>query len=444
MIQRNGHDNAAEMDQLWKRCLLASTILLLFSLAFAVVSLDSPTALATPTAFPSSISFTPIASGLSNPVHVTNAGDARLFIVEQFGKIKILKNGSILGTPFLDLGASGTNEITAGGERGLLSVAFPPNYVKKGWFYVYYTDLSGNLQISRFRLTANADVADSTSEQKVINIPHPGQSNHNGGQLQFGRDGFLYIGTGDGGGSGDQPNNAQNPSMMLGKMLRINVEPMINSGASPPLGFTPVFTTYLPLLFSVLNPPVTYTIPVTNPFTSTIPFKPEIWAWGLRNPFRFSFDRANGDLFIGDVGQNCWEEIDYTPAISSGMNFGWHITEGFHGFDPANQSNCTLPDPNFITLTKPITAYDHTQGNAVIGGYVYRGSTYSLTNLYGTYLYSDEGSGRFWGAQQTGGMWSTKFFTLTSFRPSSFGEDQFGELYFVDYAGGGLYQVKTP
>jgi len=428
---------------------------LFFCLALGAITLalfaraaETPNAFAAPNTFPSSISFQSVATGLTQPVHVTNAGDARLFIVEQTGKIKILKSGSILGTPFLDLGSTGANKISTGSERGLPSVAFPPKYAGKGWFYVYYTDASGNLAIARYRVTGNADVADPNSEQMIINIPHPGQSNHNGGQLQFGRDGFLYLAPGDGGGGGDQfgtIGHGQDLTQLLGKILRLNVEPGYNPNPPPVISFTPAYTYYLPLLMSgPITPPLTYTIPITNPFTSTVGARGEVWAYGLRNPWRFSFDRTNGDLYIGDVGQNCYEEIDYTPAISSGMNFGWRITEGFHGFNPSNFNDCTLPDPNFITLTKPITAYDHSQGVAVIGGYVYRGSTYSLTNLYGTYLFSDEGSGRFWGAQFNGSAWVTTQFTDTTFSPSSFGEDQNGEMYFADYGGGAIYKIKTP
>lgn len=442
MSIRDHHDSRDPFKPILALC----CIVLLVTLSLFAQIGQAPNASAAPNAFPNSISFTQITTGLSSPVHVTNARDNsnRLFIVEQGGKIRILKNGSVLGTPFLDLGASGANRISLGSERGLLSVAFPPNYASKGWFYVYYTDLSGNLAIARYRVTANADVADPNSEQMILNIPHPGQSNHNGGQLQFGRDGFLYLAPGDGGSGGDPNQNGQNLNALLGKILRLNVEPGYNPISPQVISFTPAYTLYLPLVMNLITPPLTYTIPITNPFTSTVGARSEIWAYGLRNPFRFSFDRANGDLYIGDVGQNCYEEIDYTPAISRGMNFGWRITEGFHGFDPLDFNDCALPDPNLITLTKPITAYDHSQGNAVIGGYVYRGTTYSLTNLAGTYLYSDEGSGRFWGALFSGGIWSTKFFTYTSFNPSSFGEDQNGELYFVDYGGGALYQIKTP
>lgn len=429
------------------RALSLSLALCVITLALFAQSAETPTVSAAPNTFPASISFQTMATGLSQPVHVTNAGDGsgRLFIVERAGRIRIY-NGSLLATPFLSITA---RVQTGGQEEGLLSVAFPPNYASKGWFYVYYVDLSGNLQISRFR--ASGDIADSNSEQKILNIPHPGQQNHNGGQLQFGRDGFLYLAPGDGGGGGDPNNNAQTLGVLLGKILRINVEPGYNPNPLT-LSFTPQYTIYLPLVMGIITPPLTYTIPITNPFTSTVGARGEVWAYGLRNPWRFSFDRGDtngngrGDLYIGDVGQNCWEEIDYTPAISSGMNFGWRITEGFHGFDTSNFNNCSFPDPNLITLTKPITAYDHSSqgGVAIVGGYVYRGSTYSLTNLYGTYLFSDEGSGRFWGAQSSGGVWATKLFTTTGLRPSSFGENESGELFFVDYFGSGLYQVQTP
>lgn len=355
------------------------------------------------------ISLTPKLTGVSNPVFVTNAGDGsdRLFVVEQSGRIRVAQNGTLLPTPFLDI----RSRVLAGGEQGLLSVAFPPGYADKQHFYVYYTNAAGNLVIARYGLTADPNVADSNSEQIIITINHPTNTNHNGGQLAFGPDGYLYIGTGDGGGAGDPNNNAQNLASLLGKILRIDVE-------SP--GTT------------------SYTIPRTNPFlTTTDPtnqYRDEIWALGLRNPWRFSFDRQAGDLYIADVGQSAYEEVNFQPAASlGGENYGWRILEG--SFPYRSNGN----DTNGLVL--PVAEYDHTQGISVTGGYVYRGL--AAPRLQGIYLYGDFANGKIWGLRPSPTGWETQLLLDSPYGISSFGEDEQGNLYVADYSGGGVYQVTV-
>ena len=239
-----------------------------------------------------------IASGLSNPLFLTApSGDGRLFVVEQPGRIRILKQDALLGTPFLDL----SGRIAAGGEQGLLSLAFDPLYASNGRFYVYFTDLRGDIAIERYRvMPGNADQADPASGLRILSIPHPSYANHNGGLLAFGPDGYLYAGIGDGGGGGDPSGNAQNLGSLLGKLLRIDVS---NAVAGQ-----------------------TYAIPPSNPFIGQPGRQPEIWAYGLRNPWRYAFD--SDKLYIADVGQNLHEEVDVVPAAQGGINYGWNIMEG--------------------------------------------------------------------------------------------------------------------
>jgi glucose/arabinose dehydrogenase len=357
----------------------------------------------------STVSLTQRVTGLSNPVFVTHAGDSsdRLFVVEQSGRIRIVQNGTLVSTPFLNI----SNRLRSGGEEGLLSVAFSPNYATNGRFYVFYTNQVGNLVIARYQVSSNANIADPNSEQIILTINHPTYSNHNGGQLAFGPDGYLYIGTGDGGSGGDPANNAQNPNSLLGKILRIDVE-------SP--GVT------------------TYAIPSTNPFgVDKDPnnlVRDEIWAWGLRNPWRFSFDRQSGDLFIADVGQGSYEEINYQPASSTGgENYGWRIMEGSQPF--LSNGNDTAG------LILPVAEYDHSQGISVTGGYVYRGT--ADPRLQGIYFYGDFGSGRIWGLRRNTTGWETQMLLDSPYAVSTFGEDQQGNLYLADYFGGTIYQVTT-
>jgi glucose/arabinose dehydrogenase len=341
--------------------------------------------------------------GLSSPVHLTHAGDrsGRLFVVEQRGRIRIIKDGALLPEPFLDI----TGRVSCCGERGLLSAAFGPHFGEIGDFYVDYTDLNGDTTISRFSaLPAGSDTANPASEQVVLKIPQP-FSNHNGGQLAFGPDGYLYVGTGDGGSGGDPQNNAQNAASLLGKILRIDVQ----SGVDP------------------------YLVPSSNPFVGNPAYRPEIWALGLRNPWRFSFDRVTRDLWIGDVGQSAWEEVDFQPASSrGGANYGWRVMEGNHCYNPATCSTAGL--------VLPVAEYPHSGGDcSVTGGFRYRGLSYA--GLYGIYFYADYCTGRLRGLRATVPGWESHEFLLPGFSVSTFGEDEAGELYLADYGGGALYQV---
>ena len=342
-----------------------------------------------------------IASGFDHPVHLTHAGDGggRMFVVEQQGIIRIIKGGSVLPSPFLDI----AGKVLYGGERGLLSVAFPPDYASKEYFYVNYTrQPDGQTVVARYRVTGDPDVADESSEEVLLTVSQP-YANHNGGQLVFGpRDGYLYIGMGDGGSGGDPENHAQDTDSLLGKMLRIDVE----SGVAP------------------------YRVPAGNPFVGASDHRDEIWALGLRNPWRFSFDRSTDDLYIGDVGQNTWEEIDYEPAGSAGgVNFGWRCREGAHDFSR---------DCPSLPLTDPIAEYGRGDGGSVTGGYVYRGVR--CPALVGRYFYADYVSGKIWSMYKTGldpTTWSAPELELdTDLYISSFGEDEEGEIYIVDHAGG--------
>ncbi len=344
-----------------------------------------------------------ITTGLTSPLAITNAGDGsgRLFITEQTGYIRIWTGTTLLPAPFLDVHTL----VSCCGEQGLLSVAFHPNYAANGLFYVNYTDVAGNTEIVRYHVSANPNVADPASATILLTILQP-YVNHNGGQLQFGADGYLYIGMGDGGSGGDPLNNGQNLDVLLGKMLRIDVD-----GGAP------------------------YAIPPTNPFVGVPNTRPEIWAYGLRNPWRFSFDRLTHDLYIGDVGQNLWEEIDFQPAASpGGQNYGWRLMEGFHCYNPP--TNC-----DDGTLTLPILEYGHNPSCAVIGGYVYRGASYP--QLQGVYLYGDYCSGIIWGAiRDCAGAWSTTQLLQAPINISSFGEDEAGEMY-VTHLGGTVYKVTA-
>ncbi|MBI5879407.1 MAG: PQQ-dependent sugar dehydrogenase [Chloroflexi bacterium] len=344
-----------------------------------------------------------------DPVYVTHAGDGsgRLFVVQRSGQIRIFRNNQLSDAPFLSITA---RVGSASGEQGLLSVAFPSGFAGSQRFYVYYTDLAGTITISRFNVSANPDRADPSSETKIITIPHPTYSNHNGGQLQFGPDGFLYAGTGDGGSGGDPFNNALSTTVLLGKLLRIDPE-----SAYPGVP--------------------TYTVPASNPFAQTAGYRHEIWALGLRNPWRFSFDRLTGDLYIGDVGQGAWEEVDVQPAGSAGgQNYDWSCFEGFVPYAP-NAARCA----GAITHTAPVTAYPHGAECSVTGGYVYRGAQYA--QLAGRYIFGDFCSGRIWALSRAGNTWTTQDVGDATFQISSFGEDESGALYIAAYSEGRIYRL---
>ncbi len=351
-----------------------------------------------------------VTGNVTNPVYVTHAGDGsgRLFIVEQNGRIKVFDGTNLLAQPFLNI----TTQTLFSGEQGLLSMAFHPGYATNGHFYVYFTNTNGTSNVVA-RLTAtppSTNIVNASTLQTVLRIPHVNADNHNGGPLQFGPDGYLYIGTGDGGGGCDDSgagNNAQNLGLLLGKMLRIDVN----------------------------NFATNYTIPPGNPFVGVAGARPEIWAYGLRNPWRFSFDRLTGDLWIGDVGQDQREEVDMRPVSSTGgENYGWRLYEGFL------TNTCNVAFSN-VTSVLPVFDYDQTLGRcAVMGGYRYRGA--KISPLVGTYLYADECGGQVYGATLNAGAWSSVLLTDTVFTVTSFGEDQAGELYLTRYAtAGSIYQI---
>jgi uncharacterized protein (TIGR03437 family) len=341
-----------------------------------------------------------IAGGINAPTDIQNAGDGsgRLFLVEQAGLIRILRNGSLLSQPFLDI----RNRTKIDSERGLLGLAFPPGFAQKQRFYVNYTDLNGDTVVAMYRVSANPDLADAASETILLPIRQP-FPNHNGGQVRFGPDGYLYIGMGDGGGAGDPNGNGQNPASLLGKLLRIDVE----------------------------SEPGRYRVPPDNPFVNTSGARPEIWAVGLRNPWRFSFDRANSDLYIADVGQDTWEEVDYAPASSrGGENYGWNAMEGLVCY----RSGC-----NMSGLSLPVAVYSHNGGDcSVTGGFVYRGLL--SPGLRGAYLYGDYCTGRIRTLRREGQQWIGGVALRVSGQLTTFGEDEAGEIYVA--ASGNILRIE--
>jgi glucose/arabinose dehydrogenase len=350
-----------------------------------------------------------VVAGLQNPVYVTSApdGSGRLFVLEQAGRIRVVKNGALLPTPFLDI-----SDMTAkGGEQGLLGLAFHPSFRTNGLFYIYWTLANGDDAVNQYKVSStNPDVAARTSSKRVITFAHP-YDNHNGGMLTFDKAGYLFIGTGDGGGGGDPGNRAQSPNTLLGKILRINVNG-VTGGKQ-------------------------YTIPAGNPYVGKTGLD-EIWSYGLRNPWRFSFDRLTGDLWIGDVGQASYEEIDRSTVAGSnrgrGVNFGWRVMEGRHCYNPPTGCNTT-------GKLLPVVEYGHGEGCSVTGGYVYRGTR--VPSLYGRYVFADFCSGTIWSVPKGGASPMTKSLVMhTSMNISSFGEDATGELYVVD-RNGGIYRFGT-
>ena len=369
----------------------------------AVTSGKAATATVTYTSSTFSLRAQQIVEGLASPVYLTAPkNDPRLFIVEQAGRIRIVKDGVLLATPFLDI----TARVVSGGERGLLSLAFDPAYATNGRFYVYYTGAQGDIFVDRFTVSADPDVANTASDP-VITIQHRVNANHNGGLLLFGPDGMLYAGIGDGGGAGDVPNNAQNIDVLLGKILRLNV-------ATLP-----------------------YTIPAGNPFLGQ-PGADEIWAYGLRNPWRFAFDVPPGSapqLYIADVGQDALEEVDVADASAAGRNYGWHTMEGTQCYNPS--TGC-----NQAGLTLPIIQYDHSQGCSITGGFVYRGA--AIPEIQGLYFYSDYCSGFLRSFRFSGGTpVDQRDWAFTNIgNVTSFGVDAAGELYMLSASGRAYRVVK--
>lgn len=335
---------------------------------------------------PNAYQWQSIVSGLQRPDDLQADGSGRLFVIEKMGRIRIIQDGQLLETPFLDIS---DHVGSSGNEQGLLGLAFHPQYAQSGRFFVNYTDKNGDTVIARFQVSSDPNVADPNSEVKLLGVDQP-FPNHNGGVLTFGPDGYLYAGLGDGGSQGDPNGNGQNTNVLLGKILRLDVD-----SADP------------------------YAVPADNPFGN------EIWAYGLRNPWRISFDKLTGDLYIDDVGQNMWEEIDFLPKGSpGGANFGWSFREGAHDYKGGGPQD----------LIDPIAEYSHPEGGcSIIGGYVYRGS---MPEWNGIYLYGDWCTGFIWGLIHTDSGWQTQKLFDLDVNITSFGQDQSGELYLVSDNGG--------
>jgi len=361
---------------------------------------DLPASPSPPTGFPdpAAFSWSPIAAGLQSPIDIQTAGDDRLFIVEQRGVVRIVDENALRQEPFLDIR---DRVFDTGNEQGLLGLAFHPDFAANGAFYVNYTRGTGDTVIARFHAGVDPNRADPESEFVLLQIDQP-YPNHNGGRVVFGADGYLYIGTGDGGSQGDPEGRAQNPDSLLGKILRLDVD-----GGEP------------------------YAIPPENPFAAG-GGRPEIWALGLRNPWRSDFDPATGDLFIGDVGQNQWEEIDFVPAgAPAGLNFGWDRREGRASYEGDSS-------PAF---TDPVAVYSHAEGGcSVTGGEVIRDP--SLPEWQGIYLYGDFCSGLIWGLFRDGsGAWQNRLLFDSGFQITSFGSGVDGGVYVLDRAGG-VYRLR--
>jgi glucose/arabinose dehydrogenase len=347
-------------------------------------------------------------TGLDHPVDVTNAadGNGRLFVVEQAGTIRIVRDGALVERPFLDI----TSKVSSGGERGLLGLAFHPGFPTDPRFFVDYTDLDGNTVVAAYRVSAtDLDVADPASEEVLLHVDQP-FPNHNGGAVVFGPDGMLYIAFGDGGSGGDPMGNGQRLDTLLAKILRIDVDQPPNVGSTAP-----------------------YSIPAGNPFVGQAGKLPEIWLYGLRNPWRMRFDRATGDLWIGDVGQSAWEEIDVARAGVSGLDFGWNRTEGFHCYSPPSGCDQT-------GLTPPVAEYGHDLGCAVIGGVVVRHPADG--RLDGGYLFGDACSDRLWVIDPAGdGRREPVLIKNMGRTVSSIGEDEDGAVYATSLDHGELLRI---
>ncbi|RPJ22182.1 MAG: glucose dehydrogenase [Chloroflexi bacterium] len=334
---------------------------------------------------PNAYAWQSLVSGLNRPVDLQADGSGRLFVIEKVGRIRIIESDQLLEGPFLDISDRvGSN----GNEQGLLGLAFHPQFAENGRFFVNYTDTNGNTVIARFQVSNDPNVADPASEVNLLGVDQP-FPNHNGGVLTFGPDGYLYVGLGDGGAAGDPNGNAQNTDTLLGKILRLDVD----SGEP-------------------------YAVPADNPFGD------EIWAYGLRNPWRLSFDKSTGDLYIGDVGQGDWEEIDFLAAGSpGGANFGWDHREGAHDYEGGGPQG----------MIDPVAEYSHPEGGcSVTGGYVYRGS---LPEWNGIYLYGDYCTGMVWGLLQTDGGWQNQLLFDLDITITSFGQDGSGEVYLISDNG---------
>ena len=354
-----------------------------------------------------SIALTPFVSGFSAPVdfQIPDDGSGRIFVVQQSGTIRIISGGSLLPTPFLDISSKVNFD---GGEQGLLGLAFHPNSSQNRLFYLNYDRLSGGQMqtvIAEYQLSPDPNAADPASERILLTVIQP-FPNHKGGQMAFGPDGFLYIAFGDGGSEGDPMGNGQNRQTLLGKIARIGVDAPFSTGLE-------------------------YAIPSDNPFVGTSD-RGEIWAYGFRNPWRFSFERGSGRLFVADVGQDKHEEVD---LVQKGLNYGWNTMEGAHCFSPSSGCNMT-------GLTLPIAEYDHSEGETVIGGYVYHGT--GVPSLVGTYVFGDFSNGKIWQLTESSGTWTRTSLLSSGHHMSAFGQDAPGELYVVDYVNGSVFKITAP
>ena len=424
-------------------------------LALCLGALAAPLFAASSTVLPGNLTLENVASGFSQPLAVRSTGvpgDARLFVVQQSGAIRIIDNGSVLGTPFLNIGDGGSAPPlgfrNTGSEQGLLGLAFHPDYANNGQFFISYSDGNGDSAVVRYTVSGDANVA-NTVGAVILHVDQDFE-NHNGGDIAFGADGYLYFGLGDGGDGNDPCNRAQtllianllsgtqfgqncNPDAnfagnggdpsslaLLGKMLRVDVDATGSAGGEQ--------------CAAGGNGTANYAVPVDNPYSGNDGICNEVWHSGLRNPFRFSFDRDSGDLYIGDVGQTAREEVDFAPGDVSGLNFGWRCREG--DIPGARSAGCPAPS----AFVEPILAYDRSLGTTVTGGYRYRGP---LAALEGIYFYADFGSGRVWGARPYDGLWQNALWQDTAFNPSSFGEGSDGALYVVNYGGSVLRFATT-
>jgi glucose/arabinose dehydrogenase len=369
--------------------LLAMTVVTSSAASGAAAPLDEPGV---------ALRLEPVLTGTADPVFVTHAGDGsgRLFVVERPGTIRVADGGGLLPQPFLDIRSIVAQDSD---EMGLLGLAFHPRYAQNGYFFVAFTGTDQTNTVMRFRVSPDPNAADPSTSTVILSLPDRAPGFHNGGMLAFGPDGYLYIGTGDEGHTAIGNENPQNLQSLFGKMLRLDID-----GAEP------------------------YGIPPDNPFVGRAEARPEIWSWGLRNPWRYSFDRATGDLFIADAGQDRFEEVDFQPAASrGGENYGWNRMEGRHCFPP--ESDC---DP--AAYVPPIAEYSHDDGCVIIGGYVYRGT--ESPALVGAYLYADICSGKIWSLRRApGGDWSTSLLLEVDLSITSFGEDERGELYVTAFGG---------
>lgn len=376
-----------------------------------------PTPLPFVTAIPDAgnVQLEPIAEGFERPLFLTHAGDGsdRLFVVEQAGLVHIIQDGEVLAEPFLDISQVADwlfayDDTSGYSENGLLGLAFHPAYQENGYFFVYYTDDEGDSVLARYRVSeTDPNRADLESGQEILTLDQPDEV-HNGGMLVFGPDGYLYLGVGDGGDGFSA--NGQDLGSLFGSILRLDVSVAERAG---------------------------YSIPSDNPFVGDEGARPEIWAYGLRNPWRFSFDRVVGDLWIGDVGERSFEEVDYQPANSGGgENYGWADWEGFsfHG----TEGEYSVP---LVMTSPPVFVYSHEHGISITGGYVYRGD--AISDLYGVYLFGDYGSGQIWTIyRREDGGWQVNDYIDTEFYISSFGEDEAGELYLVNYFEGNIWKFN--